>query len=170
MPTPFLAKYRDPRWQRLRLEVMQEANFMCDECHSETETLNVHHRFYRKGADPWEYDLDELVCLCEKCHQYIHQQKNRLNAALANPNNSYLIDYFVGYAEASNCDGEDNWEPFVKVAYKPGKIHISSSSMAHGVADGFCIQYDDVADICFDDYVSVKTLCELRRATWKKSK
>jgi 5-methylcytosine-specific restriction endonuclease McrA len=99
MTTSFLAKYRDPRWQRLRLEVMQEAGFQCQECYSETETLNVHHRLYRKDADPWEYEVEELVCLCHNCHQYIHEQKNRLNTAIANSDWN-LLDYLVGYAEA----------------------------------------------------------------------
>lgn len=157
MSTAFLAKYRDPRWQRLRLKVMEEAEFMCQECYDETETLNVHHKLYRKDANPWDYELEELICLCEKCHKYIHQQKKRLNAALANQSTGTL-DYLVGYAEASMCDGPE------------GKLHISSPLMAEGIADVFGIELDDVIDVCVDDYVSVETLYELRLAFKKKYK
>ena len=157
MSTSFLAKYRDPRWQRIRLEVMQEAGFQCQECYSETETLNVHHRLYRKGADPWEYDLDELVCLCHNCHQYIHQIKTRLNAALAYQS-AGMLDYLVGYAEASLCEGPE------------GKLHIASALMAEGIADVFGIQLDEVIDICVDNYVSVEILYDLKFAAKKKSK
>jgi hypothetical protein len=62
---------RDPQWQRKRLEVMQAAGFACAECGDTTTTLNVHHTYYAKGRKPWEYELDELRCLCEPCHELI---------------------------------------------------------------------------------------------------
>lgn len=63
---------RDPRWQRKRLEVMQRADFSCEECGDATRTLNVHHIKYKKGRKPWEYDASELRCLCEHCHKAEH--------------------------------------------------------------------------------------------------
>lgn len=69
MSKEYWEKLKDPRWQRKRLEVMQSADFKCKDCNSETKSLNIHHRFYFKGRDPWEYDLAELVCLCEDCHR-----------------------------------------------------------------------------------------------------
>lgn len=66
---------RDPRWQRLRLEVMQRADFKCEHCGSETTTLNVHHTYYRRGRKPWEYDHETLRCLCEPCHKKEHPEK-----------------------------------------------------------------------------------------------
>ena len=154
MTTTFLAKYRDPRWQRLRLKVMEEAGFQCQECCDKTETLNVHHKLYRKDANPWDYELEELICLCNSCHEYIHEQKNRLNTAIANSDWN-LLDYLVGYAEASNCDGPE------------GNIHISSPTMAAGVANYFCITVDEVMAICVNDYV---TLNELNFAYKKRIK
>jgi len=65
-------KLRDPRWQRRRLEVMQNAGFACERCADATETLNVHHVTYRKGADPWDYEDDDLRCLCQTCHRSEH--------------------------------------------------------------------------------------------------
>lgn len=64
----FAAKYRDPRWQKKRLEVMQRDDFRCRNCKTTEVTLNVHHRYYTTGANPWEYTLDALVTLCEDCH------------------------------------------------------------------------------------------------------
>ena len=63
---------RDPRWQRKRLEVMQRAEFACERCADTTTTLNVHHVRYVRGRMPWEYPDEELVCLCEPCHQREH--------------------------------------------------------------------------------------------------
>lgn len=62
---------RDPRWQRVRLEVMQRDGFACRECGDKTGTLNVHHAFYVFGRAPWEYDRETLRTLCEPCHESI---------------------------------------------------------------------------------------------------
>lgn len=75
--------YRDPRWQRKRLEVMERAGFACQECSSTTKTLNVHHRLYRKGAAPWAYEDSELMCLCEDCHSEHHDHRKAIDAELA---------------------------------------------------------------------------------------
>ncbi|SRR6266403_2045854 len=66
-------QYRDPRWQRRRLEIMGRADFRCEYCNAGNDTLNVHHKLYRKGAAPWEYTDEELVCICECCHEEEHE-------------------------------------------------------------------------------------------------
>ena len=78
----FFAKYKDPRWQKKRLERMQTANFRCESCESEDKTLNVHHKSYKKNHNPWEYKDYELECLCEDCHAEKHKIKDRLATAL----------------------------------------------------------------------------------------
>jgi len=65
----YLQKLRDPKWQRRRLEIMQRDEFACTKCDDTTSTLNVHHKYYRFGAEPWEYPDEALVTLCETCHQ-----------------------------------------------------------------------------------------------------
>ena len=69
----YAEKLRDPRWQRRRLDVMQNAGFACERCNTDAVTLNVHHIVYRRGADPWDYDDDDLACLCEDCHEREHR-------------------------------------------------------------------------------------------------
>lgn len=64
----YAQKLKDPRWQKMRLEVLQKADFKCTDCDDETSTLHVHHTEYVWGKNPWEYDPDTLVCLCEACH------------------------------------------------------------------------------------------------------
>lgn len=61
--------YRDPRWQKLRLEVMQRDGFACQACGSVDKTLNVHHLVYCKGKPVWEHPEIYLVTLCEDCHE-----------------------------------------------------------------------------------------------------
>lgn len=65
-------KLKDGRWQLKRVEVMQRDNFTCCECHRPAScgvTLNVHHRFYKRVPNPWDYELDWLETLCEDCHE-----------------------------------------------------------------------------------------------------
>ncbi len=62
-------KLKDPRWQKLRLEVMQRANFTCEKCWDTETTLHVHHAYYVTGRNPWEYPADTLSCLCKNCHK-----------------------------------------------------------------------------------------------------
>lgn len=66
---PYSEKLRDPRWQKMRLEIMQRDGWACQSCLSTDRTLNVHHRWYENGKEPWEYELKALVTLCEQCHE-----------------------------------------------------------------------------------------------------
>ena len=75
---------RDPRWQRLRLEVMQRDGFACTLCGDTKSTLNVHHRHYERDRAPWEYQTEILRTLCESCHERVTTLRRlavqRLNA------------------------------------------------------------------------------------------
>lgn len=86
----YYEKLKDPRWQKKRLEVMQRDGFDCTSCHDgATSTLNVHHRVaYRKNTDPWEYELDELVTLCEGCHAEISEYVSSITSIILNVSNS----------------------------------------------------------------------------------
>lgn len=66
---------KDPRWQRRRLERMQQADFKCECCGKGHETLNVHHLRYVAGRMPWEYEDADLSVLCESCHELQHLPK-----------------------------------------------------------------------------------------------
>lgn len=65
----YAEKLRDPRWQKMRLKIMERDEFTCQHCGDKKKTLNVHHIKYMRGADPWEYDLKYLTTLCEICHE-----------------------------------------------------------------------------------------------------
>jgi len=67
----YIELLRDPRWQRRRLEIMARDEFACLSCGDKERTLNVHHKRYRRGAKPWEYEDDQLITLCEDCHRSI---------------------------------------------------------------------------------------------------
>lgn len=74
----YIEKLRDPRWQRKRLERMEESQWACDSCGDTSSTLNVHHKDYFKGREPWEYDIGQLSTLCEACHKEHHDEEDAL--------------------------------------------------------------------------------------------
>lgn len=76
-------KLRDPKWQRLRLAVMERDEFACRACGDKDSTLNVHHLVaYKKNADPWDYELWELITLCEDCHKTITDDFNEMKSII----------------------------------------------------------------------------------------
>jgi hypothetical protein len=75
-------KLRDPRWQKRRLEIMQRDKFSCRKCCDDTSTLNVHHRWYERGKEPWESTDECLVTLCERCHAAETEERQAEEARL----------------------------------------------------------------------------------------
>lgn len=66
-------KLKDPRWQRKRSEILRANHFRCEDCKRTEKTLEIHHCYYIKGFEPWEYGVELLMCLCSDCHE--HRQK-----------------------------------------------------------------------------------------------
>jgi hypothetical protein len=64
-------KLRDPRWQKMRLIVLERDAWRCRLCWATKTTLHVHHPFYMKGTEPWEYASEVLLTLCSDCHAKI---------------------------------------------------------------------------------------------------
>ena len=64
----YLEKLKDPRWQKIRLEVFERDAWTCQRCYDTETTLNIHHRYYKDNTEPWDYPLESLVSLCENCH------------------------------------------------------------------------------------------------------
>ena len=66
---------QSPYWKGYSYALIKERNFTCQDCGrsfpNERNKLQVHHLAYR-DANPWSYDPDELVVLCEECHKKRH--------------------------------------------------------------------------------------------------
>jgi hypothetical protein len=71
----FFDQYKDPRWQKKRLQIMERDEFMCQNCFDSESTLNVHHKYYIHGKSPWEYSNELLITLCEGCHEWEEDKK-----------------------------------------------------------------------------------------------
>jgi len=117
---------KDPRWQRKRLEKLQEADWKCAMCFSGEKTLNVHHKRYRKGAPPWDCDMRDLEVLCEDCHEAITVATRSLRAIVERGD---MGDIFrlSGYALALSAKNGDRVEP----------VRARSANEVRGIADAF---------------------------------
>ena len=62
-------------WKGYSYSLIKERNFTCQDCgrrfYNERNKLQVHHLVYR-DANPWSYNPEELVVLCEDCHRKRH--------------------------------------------------------------------------------------------------
>jgi 5-methylcytosine-specific restriction endonuclease McrA len=79
-------KLKDPRWQKMRLEIFNRDVFKCRYCGDKKETLHVHHLEYLPDLDPWQYPMESLITLWESCHEeetkYRREQEERLIGTL----------------------------------------------------------------------------------------
>ena len=107
MTKTYSQKLRDPRWQKKRLEILSRDNFTCQLCNSKETELHVHHEFYIKGANPWEYEDSWLITYCKYCHiLYEFFNKEAIGILeIKHMKNYYLINAFY-YTSDFECESE----------------------------------------------------------------
>lgn len=88
-------KLKDPRWQKLRLQVLQRDDFTCQYCGEKTKTLHVHHLCYPKSRNPWDVDDDALLTVCCDCHSIDHYEGFTILE-------KFLIDYIIDTSQVKN--------------------------------------------------------------------
>lgn len=76
--------------------MLDAADWKCAHCDGGENTLHVHHKLYRKGAKPWEYEDKELIVLCANCHKSDHQLRDDIAEELARVGNGFFPQV-IGY-------------------------------------------------------------------------
>ena len=79
MKKAYSEQLTDPRWQKMRLEVMERDGFACLACGDADSTLHVHHCYYVSGRHPWEYPKGSLLTFGKDCHATVNQQGTKAN-------------------------------------------------------------------------------------------
>jgi hypothetical protein len=153
---------KHPKWQKLRLKVMQKANFECQNCGSKDSTLHIHHSYYEKDKAPWEYPEDTLQCLCEDCHKEIRGLYARLDENIRRIKEidtfcGGLLERLVGYSKGLEAS-----------AIPVGIIEISSYEMAWGIADCYGLTPEDIISALQDGTIDGYGLEELQKKKKKK--
>lgn len=135
-----------PNWQRKRLEILERDNFACTYCGADTEQLHVHHGYYRRGANPWDYPNKSLTTLCEPCHKSAQNEMQDVHEAIGLLD-AHDIQRVLGYAL-----GLLNFD-------RPNKqIALTSYEAASGVADAWRLSVNDVIAASSDGQISIDGL------------
>lgn len=86
----YAQKLQDVRWQMKAARLKESAGWRCEHCgRKDAEqpeslfSLHVHHLFYIRDRDPWEYPDAYLVVLCSECHAGTHEAWDKLRATMA---------------------------------------------------------------------------------------
>ena len=67
----YAEKLLDPRWRTKRLEILERDNWECKRC-GDDRRLQVHHLRYLPFSDPWSYQDEDLITICDSCHAAIN--------------------------------------------------------------------------------------------------
>lgn len=149
-------RLKDPRWQRRRLEVLNRENFTCETCAATDKTLHVHHKLYRKGAMPWEYEDHELEVLCKDCHESEHNTKEALAREMAEMS-LWQLDQLLGYAISLRVDRA--WESDDVTKLEP--VHVANAEQAEGLADGLRLEHPYNEEVNTPDPLPITDLIRL---------
>ena len=108
----YAEKLKDPRWQKKRLKILERDEFTCTQCGDKKRTLHVHHLFYLKDQNPWEYDDKSLLTICDRCHDDEHNEKKEtdeylLSAIRLNFLNGSVADFADAFANINICFSPD---------------------------------------------------------------
>lgn len=74
----YTEELKSPLWQKKRLEIMQRDKFTCQHCGRKDKSLHIHHLIYHKGLKPYEYQDEELITLCDRCHECETEKNSNL--------------------------------------------------------------------------------------------
>lgn len=89
----FKEQYKHPKWQKKRLEILERDEYICQSCGDHESTLHVHHRFYEKNTEIWDYDNSCLITLCDNCHTKWHKVNNEFKLIL--PIEYYIMEDYL---------------------------------------------------------------------------
>lgn len=93
---------KDPRWQKRKTEILNRDNFTCQLCGDTKNTLHVHHFRYINGRKPWEYANEDLITLCEDCHNKTHEEINKQSMSEIHIGDVFLY-YHSDYEDYLMC-------------------------------------------------------------------
>jgi len=130
----YAEKLRDPRWQRKRLEALDNAGWRCSGCRDKTSTLYVHHNFYVRGREPWEYSVEELTVACDPCHSRFDALRAELTEwlALVEP---FAMEELLGFVKALACRSVNEYQAVAFHSLEEAKAFVLGSRAAVALRD-----------------------------------
>lgn len=74
--------YKNKEWRELRIKALERDNNECQMCKARgkyTKAENVHHMKEVKAYPHLALELDNLQCLCIRCHNEVHDRLEEVN-------------------------------------------------------------------------------------------
>lgn len=122
--------YQNEKWLQFSELVKARDNYKCLKCgRTKNEvTLQVHHTYYKKGVEVWEYALSDCITLCKGCHAKEHNIIEPTSGwALIAVND---LGGTYGMCEKEGCNSEIRYEFTI---YRP--------SYGYKVVGSTCVEY-----------------------------
>jgi 5-methylcytosine-specific restriction endonuclease McrA len=87
-----------------------------------TPILQIHHKKYIQGKKLWEYESDDLITLCNKCHNEVHI-RNKIPIFDINSN---FIENRLFTPEDNNVGRSHKFNPWVFINNYSGEYKVST--------------------------------------------
>ena len=98
---------RRPEWQKRRLEMLSKSEWTCSSCMATDANLHVHHRQYFKDRMPWDYTDDQLIVVCDICHESEHYLLDELKEIVSRMDTYDAVGLLAGFAHKNPTQDQD---------------------------------------------------------------
>jgi hypothetical protein len=136
-------RLQNPNWQKKRLVILERDNFSCLQCGDGIKnnvTLQVHHKQYIFGREPWDYDDSNFETLCTPCHRKRHTKPD-----CATPESLNIFDDYTLVAAFTILSAD--------LKYEVQRLFRDSVSVEHQI--NFLRSYENVK---VEDYLIFYTI------------
>lgn len=104
----YAEKLKDPRWQKKRLKILERDEWTCQKCFDTETTLHIHHKYYKKNFEPWDYPSSALITLCSSCHdsekiERLLYEKDIIEALRKNFLAYDMMEFALGFDNMTLC-------------------------------------------------------------------
>lgn len=104
-----------PQWREFRQHVIDTKGYRCDNCGCDTDKPQVHHKGYVWGRMPWQYEVDEVRVLCDKCHGIIHERRDEFRLwfqSLTWKTRQLLLRVLQSYTDTHDRTSFSAWDAY----------------------------------------------------------
>jgi predicted metal-binding protein len=105
-------------WKIVSKESRRLADYRCQVCNSCDNVLHVHHRTYERIGNELQQDL---VCLCDKCHELFHTGGTKIENEI-NFQAIGMVSYFISDLHADSeiiKNLSEQWNNYVERSILP---------------------------------------------------
>ena len=116
----YASKLKNPKWQKLRLNVFERDKFTCILCKDDTTELHVHHTLYK--GEPWEAPIETLKTVCKTCHMFLEKMYTFTNNKDIFPERAEVHVTDFGDGNTSIDKMSFKWKDTCVVVYSTGHV------------------------------------------------